>query len=150
MTGPLLVTLLLGLLLGCGGGNAATEQARKEKEFEQMLTGATLVGKFTSKGSDKLHEDKYTISKVTKMPAGIWLIHTRVQYGERDVTAPVPVKVVWAGDTPMITLTDAGIPGLGTFTARVLFYRNEYAGTWSSSKGHGGQMFGVIERGKTQ
>jgi hypothetical protein len=142
----LLFALLILLATGCGKNDPATEQAKLEKQFEQMLTGATLVGKFTSKHSDKLSEDRYTISKVSKMPAGIWLIHTRVQYGERDVTVPIPVKVVWAGDTPMITLTDATIPGLGTFTARVLFYRDEYAGTWSSSKGHGGQMFGRIER----
>ncbi|MBK5293563.1 MAG: hypothetical protein JJE04_18040 [Acidobacteriia bacterium] len=119
-----------------------------EQQFQDSLTNATLVGKFTSKSNDRLAEDRYDISKVTRMPGGIWLIHTRVRYGSHDVTVPIPVKVVWAGDTPMITLTDLTIPGLGTFTARVLFYRDQYAGTWSSAKGHGGQMFGRVERGK--
>lgn len=44
----------------------------------------------------------------------------------------------FAGDTPMVTLTDASLPGLGTFTARVLFYRDRYAGLWwgTDSSGH--------------
>ena len=49
----------------------------------------------------------------------------------------------WAGDTPVVELTDLTIPGLGTYTARVLFYRDEYAGTWKG-KNAGGQMFGRI------
>jgi len=32
----------------------------------------------------------------------------RIQNGKRDVTAPVPVAVKWAGDTPVIMLTDHG------------------------------------------
>jgi hypothetical protein len=126
---------------------AGAVQERLEKSFQDSMNNVTLVGKFTSRSSDKLSEDRYTISKVTRAPGGIWLFHTRVQYGTRDITVPIPVKVLWAGDTPVITLTDLMIPGLGTFTARVMFYREQYAGTWSSAKGHGGLMFGKIERG---
>ena len=35
------------------------------------------------------------------------------------------------------------LPQLGTYTARVLMYRGQYAGTWSSEK-HGGHLFGKI------
>lgn len=139
------VTLLLAL--ACGR-SPANERERLAVEFERTLTGATLVGRFSSLRSDRIGGDRYTIAKVTRLPAGIWLIHTRIQYGGNDYTAPVPVRVEWAGDTPVITLTDVGIPGRGTFTARVLFYREQYAGTWSSSEGHGGQMWGRIERGE--
>jgi len=41
------------------------------------------------------------------------------------------------------------MPGLGTFTSRVLVYRDEYAGTWTGGD-HGGQMFGKIERAGSQ
>lgn len=134
------------LLASCGGGsNAASEQAKREADFAKMLTNATLVGRFSTTGSDKMSEDRYTVSKVSKVAGGLWLIHSRIQYGKRDVTLPVPVKVVWAEDTPMITLTDASIPGLGTYTARVVFYRDQYAGIWSAGD-HGGQMVGRIER----
>jgi hypothetical protein len=140
-------TVFLGLtLLAACRKDTASVQGRLEAEFEKTMTAAVLTGKFTSLKSDKISSDKYTVEKVTKVGADIWLIHARIQYGEHDVTAPVPVKVLWAGDTPVLTLTDAGVPGMGTFTARVLIYRNQYAGTWSSSKGAGGQMFGKIER----
>ena len=45
----------------------------------------------------------------------------------------------------MITLTDFTVPGLGTFSARVLIYRNKYAGTWSHGD-VGGHLFGTIEK----
>ena len=57
---------------------------------------------------------------------------------------PVTVHVKWAGDTPVIELTDESVMGMGTFTARVVIYRGHYAGMWSNAKGHGGQMFGDV------
>jgi hypothetical protein len=34
--------------------------------------------------------------------------------------------VKWAGDTPFIVLEKVSIPGLGTFSARVLLYPPEF------------------------
>jgi hypothetical protein len=88
-------------------------------------------------------EDRYTIRSVSKLAGDVWLIGARIQYGGKDLTVPVPVKVLWAGDTPVITVTQAGIPGLGTYTARVLIYDGLYTGTWSGP-GHGGFLSGAI------
>ena len=71
------------------------------------------------------------------------MIHARIEYGGHDVTVPIPVRIEWAGDTPVISLTDVEVPGLGTFTARVLFYRGRYAGTWQHGE-TGGSQFGRI------
>ncbi len=90
-----------------------------------------------------LKEDRYTLGRVQKMQGDLWLIEARIQYGDHDVTVPLVLKVKWAGDTPVITLTDFTVPGLGTFTARVLFYRGQYAGTWSHGN-HGGELFGKV------
>ncbi len=119
------------------------DRATLEKQFEKTLSDVTLVGHFVIEGEDDgaLKEDKYTISKVTKLQGDYWLFQVRIQYGGRDVTLPLPLRVKWAGDTPVITVTDAAIPGLGTYTARVGIYRSKYAGTWSG-KDHGGQLFG--------
>ncbi|HUQ91640.1 MAG TPA: hypothetical protein VM120_08160 [Bryobacteraceae bacterium] len=135
---------LIGLLslCACSRKDPSSEAARLEREFEQTLTGGVLAGKFQI--GDRVSEDRYTISKASKLQGDTWLIHSKI--GKHDVSIPVPVTVKWAGDTPVIELTDAGIPGLGTFTARVLFYRGHYAGYWANSKGHGGQMWGKIER----
>ena len=55
---------------------------------------------------------------------------------------PIPVK--WAGDTAVITVTNMGIPGMGTYSARVMIYDGQYAGMWTGTN-HGGQMWGKIE-----
>jgi len=140
MTGKTGLLLAAALLASCA------RKAPNEEEFSRMLTNATLIGSFTSGRSNTLREDRYTISRVTKTAGDLWMVHSRIQYGSHDVTVPVPVKVNWAGDTPVMSLTDVTIPGMGTFTVRLVFYRDQYAGMWSSSKGHGGQMFGRIER----
>ncbi len=89
--------------------------------------------------------ERYEIEKVVKRSADIWTFHARIQFGDTDVTLPVPVKLLWAGDTPVVSVTDLGLPGLGSYTARVLFYGDSYAGTWSG-RNHGGSMFGRLER----
>lgn len=117
-----------------------------EKKFQEMLSNVTLVGNFTVAGGEDqraLHEEKYTIERVSKLGGDRWLFVARVQYAGRDVTVPLPLEVKWAEDTPVITLTDMELPQLGTYTARVLMYRGKYAGTWSSEK-HGGHLFGKI------
>lgn len=141
-----LALLLVTFASACQRRDPASVQAKLETDFASRMTGSVLAGRFTSNKNDKIHQDRYTISKVSKLAGDVWIFQARIQYGDHDVNVPVPVKVLWAGDTPVITLTDAGIPGLGSFTARVLFYRDEYAGTWSNSSGGGGQMFGKIEK----
>jgi len=108
------------------------------------MSGVALVGHSTRTNKEGLSgEERYVIDKATKLAGDTWLIQARMQYGGKDIPVPVPVTIKWAGDTPVITLTDLAIPGVGTFTARVLLYRGRYAGTWTA-KDHGGEMFGKI------
>ncbi|MGH9659699.1 MAG: hypothetical protein ACRD96_14215 [Bryobacteraceae bacterium] len=136
-----LIAMFLTLLFAA----CAQKPDTLEREFEKMLTGVTLVGNFTLGDGKTLREEKYTIEKVSKIGGDMWMFQTRIQYGKRDVSLPLPLPVKWAGDTAMVTLTDMNLPGLGTYTARVLFYRDQYAGTWSA-KDHGGHLFGRIVR----
>jgi len=52
---------------------------------------------------------------------------------------------LWSGNTPVITLDNLWIPGMGTFSARVLIHQGRYAGTWSHGD-KGGHLFGRIEK----
>jgi len=89
--------------------------------------------------------ERYEITEVSKLEGDRWRFNARVKYGNVDVTLPVVVPMVWAGDTPMISITDFAIPGLGDeFGARVVFYDNRYAGTWDHGE-YGGMMYGTIE-----
>ena len=138
-------------LIFCGCSSTAVpdaaEQQAREEAFAESMRGVVLEGNFTIAGREesKLRAERYEIEKVVKVGGDIWAFHSRIQYGDRDVTLPVPVKLLWAGDTPMVSLTDISIPGLGTFTARVLFYRDHYAGAWWHGD-VGGNQFGRLVR----
>lgn len=144
------------LILFVASFSLAAEPAKKvdratlEKEFSEKLTGSALVGAFTVDGqaSDKPpHTERYELESVSKTAGDNWTFVSRIKYGQNDVKVPLTIKVLWAGDTPIISLTDFEIPGLGTFTARVMFYGDRYVGTWQHGE-VGGHMFGKIEKGK--
>ncbi|MDA0832229.1 MAG: hypothetical protein O2955_00090 [Planctomycetota bacterium] len=126
--------------------NLELTQDELENRFAEQLTGAALVGSFTVAGQENKtpHEERYELKKVEKARGDLWTFTARIKYGKNDVEVPMTLKVLWAGDTPVITLTDLTIPGLGTFTARVMFYGDRYAGTWQHGE-VGGHMWGVIE-----
>lgn len=129
------------------------DRAVLEKQFEETMSGCTMVGFFTTHGNAKpdkpLTEERYTIAKVTKVKDDLWEFQARIQYGKHDATLPLTLEVKWAGDTPVITLTDFAVPGFGTFTCRVLVFRDQYCGTWDAGD-HGGHLFGRIERAKKE
>jgi hypothetical protein len=82
---------------------------------------------------------------VKHLQGDMWLITARIKYGDHDVTVPLPLPIRWAGDdTPVITLDEFSVPGLGTYSARVMIYKDRYMGYWSASD-HGGYLFGVVE-----
>jgi hypothetical protein len=130
---------------------APPSQEQLERRFAEQLSGSVLAGHFTDNANKEkpLTEERYTISKVSKLKGDIWLFQTRIQYGKHDLSLPLPLAVKWAGDTPVITLTDVEVPGLGKFTARVLIYGDQYAGTWSGGD-HGGHLFGRVEKANAQ
>lgn len=149
---PSALLVLLGWLVASAADKpaepkpaAAPSRETLIRQFEETMSGAALVGYFTINGQETkqgLKEEKYLLKNVKKLKHGdFWEFEW--QYGEGGKSASLPVEVKWAGDTPVITLTDVLVPGFGTFTARVLVYRNEYAGAWSASD-HGGRIFGKV------
>jgi hypothetical protein len=111
------------------------------------MAGVTLVGHSTRLSREGVFgPEHYYIDAINHVSGDTWLFRTRLRYHGTEIPVPIPLSVQWAGDTPVITLTDLAIPGVGKYTARIVLYREQYAGTWSGEKG-GGQMFGKIVRG---
>jgi hypothetical protein len=132
----------------------AAKAASKEeliKKLSETLTGAKFTGQFTVLGKEDkaLAPEEYTIVSATKTDEGdVWLLKARIKYGNKDMTVPVPLEILWAGETPVITMTDMAIPGLGDkFSTRVVIYDGMYSGTWAHGavKGH---LFGTITKDK--
>lgn len=132
------------------GSTSAVEMNGAETAFSEQLAGAVLTGRFTVDGDDSPpKQEKYEIVAATKVGEHDWVVVARIKYGSNDVRVPIPVKVHWAGDTPVLSLTDLTIPGLGTFTSRVMFYGDRYAGTWQHGE-KGGHLFGTIGKAEDE
>ena len=124
----------------------ALELNAAEKQFQEALNNVTLIGFFTQGDTAELHDDKYVIERVTKVKEDTWKFEARIQYNKKDFKVAMPLPVKFAGDTPVISLTNFAVPGFGSFTARVVMYNGAYAGTWGAAgaNGHGGKLFGKI------
>lgn len=118
------------------------------KALSEALTGATLVGYFTVDGDAAEKPPKPDRYLMTSVAPGKGDYFTFV-YVHQGIPIPLSLKVLWAGDTPVLTLEEFTIAGMGTFSARLMFRlkHDRYAGTWQHGK-TGGLMFGRIERAK--
>ena len=146
------VLLMCGFSGSCFADDLTeAEITARDDAFSKSMANCVLVGSFTIDGKESkgaLKEERYEIESVTRAADNMWIFLTRVKYGNLDTKLPITVPVEWAGDTPMVTLTNATLPGLGEgFSARVLFYEGRYAGTWQHGP-VGGHMFGTIETAK--
>ena len=126
----------------------------KEPRFlalEKMLTNVVLIGLFTvdRKKMNDLKEERYEIKSIQKLSNDddLWALEARIKYGDHDVTVPIVTSIKWADQTPVMTMDKLLIPGLGTFSARVVFHDGKYAGTWTHDD-NGGHLFGRIEASK--
>jgi len=146
----LMVVFVLGWLVGTAGiGRAAPRASLNdlERKFTDQMHGASLIGRFTIAGREDraASQDRYDISSVEQLAGNDWRFNARLRYGGVDATLPIVVTMLWAGDTPIIEMTNVTIPSLGTFDARVFFYGDRYAGTWQHGQ-YGGHMFGRIQK----
>ncbi len=132
---------------------AKPDKAALEKRFAEKMSGAKMVGYWSLWGKeDKPESDSYTLGKVSKVEGDKedkWTFEARLEFGEVNVTVPVPVEVKWAGSTPVITVDKVAIPGVGTYSARVVVHDDHYAATWDGGD-HGGYMWGKIVKGKDE
>jgi hypothetical protein len=147
-----LLVLMLGAgwvagRLGYGSTVPVASLEDRERQFSERMRDSSLVGYFTVDGREKRNaeEDRYDIASVEKVGQDRWRFNVRMRHGNFDVTMPVVVPVKWVDDTPVVTMTDWEIPTLGTFTCRVFFYGDRYAGTWQHGR-VGGLMYGRIEK----
>ena len=131
-------------------------QAKKEADFTKMMSHAVLDGIWQVTGagglggSEPLSEPKterYSITSAEKVTHDTWIIKSRIQYGDKDVTVPILVRIVWAEDTPILTINELAIPMIGTYSARVMFHHGFYSGVWYSvGNNYGGILAGRIRK----
>ncbi len=135
--------------LGIGSVVRPESLSEVERQFSERMRNSTMVGAFTVSGREgrEPRPDRYEISSVEKVGDNLWRFNAKMNccgVGGAGVI-PIVVPMIFSGDTPMIMMTDHSLPGLGTFTVRVFFYGDRYAGTWQHGP-VGGHMSGRIEK----
>jgi hypothetical protein len=135
--------------LGIGSAVSRSSLTDVERQFTDRMRNVSLVGTFTVDGRDRTpREDRYDISSVEKVGQDLWRFTARMKCCGIVDAVPITVPMRFDGDTPMIMMTDTSLPGIGTFTVRLLFYGDRYTGTWQHGK-FGGHMSGRIEKQTT-
>ena len=148
-----LIALLLvagGWFLGRLGIGTVVDPAslnESERQFAERMRDVSLVGSFTMTGREDRtpRADRYDIASVEKVGTDLWRFNANMDCCGVSGAIPVVVPMRWIGDTPVIMMTDTSLPGLGTFTVRLFFYGDRYAGTWQHGE-RGGHMSGRIEK----
>lgn len=128
----------------------AAAQDDIEADFIAMLKDATLKGTWApvadgQQGDDR--DDGYHIVRAEKVDGDKWHIVTKVSRQGQTFEYPIPVAVKFAGDTAVMILDDSRTGDGGTWSARVLFHNDVYAGSWWNSEGKAGTISGTISRG---
>jgi hypothetical protein len=120
-----------------------------ERQFTERMRNVTLRGSFTVDGREGTpREDRYDIEKVEKVGDDLWRFNAGMSCCGVNGTIPIVIPMRFVGDTPVIMMTDTSIPGVGTFTVRLFFHGDRYAGSWQHGK-VGGLMSGRIEKRST-
>jgi len=155
MTTALIVVLVIagfvaGWLVartGIGSRVNPATLADRERAFTDRMRDVALVGSFTTDGdaAPAPNPERYGIVSVEKVGDDLWRFTADLNCCGIHGRMPVVVPLRWAGDTPMIAMTDTTLPGLGTFTVRLFFHDDRYAGTWQHGERRG-QMQGRIEK----
>jgi hypothetical protein len=138
-----------GWIVGRTGIGASVDPASltdRERAFTERMKNVSLVGRFTIAGREDraASPDRYDVSSVEKVGENLWRFTVRMS-DAGNVSVPITVPMRWIGDTPVIDMREYSIPGIGTFSAHVVFDGNQYAGTWANPK-VGGLMYGKIEK----
>jgi hypothetical protein len=145
----LLVAFVGGWLAGRTGIGQGVDPASlsdRERTFTERMRGVSLIGAYTmARGDRPPRTDRYDIASVEKVGENLWRFNASMDCCGVNGEIPVVVPMQWIGDTPMIMMTDTTLPGLGTFTVRLFFHGDRYAGTWQHGEA-GGLMSGRIEK----
>lgn len=136
------------------------EKKELRSKLAKALTGSKWTGQFTIAGRDAPPTpETYEIVSASHEGDDNWLLLAKMSGGgegpdeakeedgskKESMAIPIPLQILWAGRTPVITVDRLTIPGMGTFDARVLMRQGSYAGTWKHGA-KGGHLFGTYTK----
>ena len=145
----LLLTLIAAVLFAGPGRAAAEDPAALEAAFSAMLKNATLEGTWVPISGGQAGEqkvDRYRVVRAEKVDGDQWHIVSKIKHQGQEIEYPIPVTMKWAGDTAVLILDEVATGGGKSYSARVLFHNDRYAGSWWGKDQPGGLVSGAISR----
>jgi hypothetical protein len=123
--------------------------------FSAMLTNATLNGTWAPVDKRLLganQDDKYHIVRATRKEGDRWEIVSRMKIQGQAIDFPIPVTIQFAGDAAVMILDNVPIGAGQTWSARILFLDDVYAGSWwgKDKAAKSGIVSGTITREKSE
>ena len=119
--------------------------------FCEQMTDVSLVGRFTrDAAAGTPREDRYRIQSIKPLRDDLYvvtsqIVYTRASGNPVDITVPITVTLLPAGDLTVLSVRDLSIPFLGDkFAASIVFDGDRYAGTWAHGP-VGGHLWGKVE-----
>ena len=99
-------------ITGTGQAIPLESLSELERGFAERMQNVVLTGHYTLKGRERRDDkpERYEITRVAKVGEHRWRFDVHMTYGSVDMTLPVVVPIRWAGDTPIVTITDIGHP----------------------------------------
>lgn len=147
---PVLALIACALVLVTGPQPAYAEDgAALEAALSAMLKDATLEGTWVPVSGAEAgvqKSDTYRVVRAEKIDGDQWRIVSKINYQGQEIELPIPVTIKWAGDTAVLILDQVATGGGKTYSARVLFHNDRYAGSWWAENQPGGLISGVVTR----
>ena len=150
--------LIIALLFFSIGGLAAADvkdesESEREAEFSAMLKNATLKGSWipVQQGATAAEKaDSYHVLRAKKIADDKWHIVWKIKHQGKEIAYPIEVTVKWAGDSAVMILDEVKTGSGKRYSARILFHKDRYAGSWWGKDQPGGLLSGVITRPKSK
>lgn len=145
----ILIPFILSVSLLASPCRAADDADDLEVIFIAMLKNATLEGTWVPLNAGKAGEqktDRYRVVRAEKVEGDQWRIVSRIKHQGQEIEVPIPVTVKWAGDAAVLILDEVQTGGGKSYSARVLFHNDRYAGSWWGKNQPGGLVSGAITR----
>ena len=129
----LLAGVVIGMLARRKGASPEARPTLDEHEasFTARMQDVALVGAFTrSDENSPPTPERYVVKSVEKVGPDLWRFNSVMNCCGFEGSLPVTIPMQFINGTPTIVMDGTHIPGLGTFSVRLLFDGDSYAGTW--------------------
>lgn len=101
------------------------------ESLQRVLSGATLSGLLSPAGNHQPTQAAVLVKQLQKAAGPHdWLFQIAITAGGKEQECSVKGDVHWHGSTPVLTMHDVEIPGVGQVSGKLMIHNRLFAATW--------------------